>query len=341
MDASLPDTKPLAAWLDKQFKDTGDIEVARIKGGGSCELFSIFRNGNHYVMRRAPLTAVSSTAHNVGREFEIISAMQNSQVRVPVVYASCDDPTIAGAPFYLMEYIDGEVVRKRLPVTYVSDPAQQPRIGEELIDALVELHSFDWRNSALKNFGRPENYLARQTDRWLAQYAEYASRDLPAIEKVGKWLAENRPAHGDLTVMHGDYKLDNTMMSKESPPRILRVVDFEMTTIGDPLIDLAWAMIFWPEEGNLIAIAAPGSDERAMAAEYCQTPETLIQRYADKTGRDLCHFQWYQAFSAWKLAIVLEGSYAKYLSGQSKNPSHEFFGFVVDQLLLRAERFAV
>jgi aminoglycoside phosphotransferase (APT) family kinase protein len=139
--------------------------------------------------------------------------------------------------------------------------------------------------------------------------------------------------------MHGDYKLDNVLWSRQPPPRVLSVVDFEMTTVGDPLIDLAWALIFWPEEGNLIALAPPGSPN-GIAAEQCQTPAQLAQRYAAATGRDLSTFDWYQAFSAWKLAIVLEASYAKFLRGESTNSHHEVFGFVVDELLSRARRFA-
>ena len=219
-------------------------------------------------------------------------------------------------------------------------PATQPAIGEELIDALVELHAVDWRGTALESMARPEHFLERQVQRWMAQLDGYRCRELAGVDAVARWLEANRPPEGDLTVMHGDYKIDNAMYSRELPPRILTLVDFEMTTVGDPLIDLAWAMIFWPEEGNLIAIAAPGA-EGGMDADYCQAPAELVRRYADKTGRDLQYFQWYQAFAAWKLGIVLEGSYAKYLSGESKNPNHEFFGFVVDQLMERAQRFAV
>lgn len=338
------DLKIFSQWLDRQLDDTVAIDVAPIRGGGSCELFEIKRGDQHLVLRRAPVTAVSRTAHNVLREYHIIAAMQNSNVRVPKVYASCEDSSVAGAPFYIMEFIDGEVIRRKLPPVYQDHPAQQVSIGEELIDALVELHAFDWRSSAMVELSKADNFLPRQVDRWLSQYQEYQypddqSRELPAINKVAAWLTANQPTSGDLTVMHGDYKIDNTMMSKDLPPRILRIVDFEMTTVGDPLIDLAWAMIFWPEEGNLIALAAPGG-EGGMDAEYCQSPQQLVQRYADKTGRDLTHFQWYQAFAAWKLGIVLEGSYAKFLTGKSKNPGHEFFGFIVDQLMIRAERFA-
>ena len=335
----------LSEWISLELGQGGPVHIERIKGGGSCELFSLRRDDDHWVLRRAPITAVSSTAHNVIREFRIINAMQGSDVRVPKVFAVSEDTAIAGAPFYLMEFIEGEVIRRKLPQAYVDSPETQASIGEELVDALVELHAFDWRGTYLEDIGKPENFLGRQVDRWLAQYGEYdyspaAPRELSEILRVAEWLRRHQPASGDLTVMHGDYKLDNTMTSRGVPPRVLRIVDFEMTTVGDPLIDLAWAMIFWPEEGNLIAIAAPGSGDFAMHADYCQTPGELVQRYAEKTGRDISQFDWYQAFAAWKLAIVLEGSYAKYLSGQSRNDSHEFFGFVVDQLLIRAERFA-
>jgi len=266
--------------------------------------------------------------------------LTGSDARVPELLVSCEDTAVIGAPFYVMRYVDGEVIRRKLPQQYIDSPETQPAIGEEMIDALVELHAFDWRGTALEAMARPVRFLERQVERWMSQLEKYRSRDLAGVDKVAAWLESNRPPAGDLTVMHGDYKIDNAMYSKTLPPKILTLVDFEMTTVGDPLIDLAWCIIFWPEEGNLIAIAPPGGSD-GMNADYCQDPQVLIDRYAENTGRDISHFQWYQAFAAWKLGIVLEGSYAKYLSGESKNPNHEFFGFVVDQLMERAQRFAV
>lgn len=330
----------LSGWLDEQTGQHAPIMVSPIRGGGSCEMFALDRGSERWAIRRAPLTAVSTTAHNVLREYKIISALQDSNARVPELLAACDDAAVMGSPFYIMKYVDGEVIRRKLPDQYVDNPASQVTIGEELIDALVELHAFDWQHSAIVDLAKPEHFLERQVKRWMSQLEGYRKRDLDGVDAVAIWLETNRPLAGDLTVMHGDYKVDNAMYSKQLPPRILTLVDFEMTTVGDPLIDLAWGMIFWPEEDNLIAIAAPGS-KGGMSADYCQSPATLVQRYADKTDRDMTHFQWYQAFAAWKLAIVLEASYAKFLSGDSKNPNHEFFGFMVDQLLLRAQRFAV
>lgn len=333
------DIDVFSSWLEKETGRSGDMEIQPMRGGGSCEMFTLQQGDDKFVIRRAPVAAVSDTAHNVVREFRVIEALSGSAARVPELLASCDDKSVLGTPFYVMRHVDGEVIRRKLPEQYLASPETQPAIGQEMIDALVELHRFDWRGTSLEAMARPERFLERQVERWMSQLEGYRSRDLDGVDQVAAWLEANRPGNGDLTVMHGDYKIDNAMYSVDLPPKILTLVDFEMTTVGDPLIDLAWCMIFWPEEGNLLAVAAPGSPG-GMDEKYCQAPQTLIQRYADKTGRDMSHFQWYQAFAAWKLGIVLEGSYAKFLSGESKNPNHEFFGFVVDQLMARAQRFA-
>ncbi len=327
-------------WLNSATGRTGEITVQPMRGGGSCEMFGLELCGERFVIRRAPLAMVADTAHNVVREFKVIQALSGQKARVPELLVSCDDATVLGAPFYIMRFIDGEVIRRKLPPQYVANPEMQPAIGEEMIDALVELHTFDWKGSAIEEIAKPERFLERQVERWSSQLEGYRTRELAGVDEVAQWLENNRPPVGDLAVMHGDYKIDNAIYSRDLPPRILSLVDFEMTTVGDPLIDLAWCMIFWPEEGNLIAIAAPG-EPGGMDAKYVQASEVLIDRYADKTGRDMTYFQWYQAFAAWKLGIVLEGSYAKFLSGESTNPNHEFFGFVVDQLMARAQRFAV
>lgn len=198
----------------------------------------------------------------------------------------------------------------------------------------------DWTETVLAEMSRPAGFLGRQVDRWTTQLDTYRLRDLADVDAIARWLRQNVPDRGELTVMHGDYKVDNLIWAPAAPPKVACVVDFEMTTVGDPLIDLAWAMIFWPEAGNPIALAAPGTPH-GMAAESCQSPSELVDRYAAATGRDLSRFAWYQAFSAWKLAIVLEGSYATHLRGESRNPLHELFGPIVDQLLVRAGRFAL
>jgi aminoglycoside phosphotransferase (APT) family kinase protein len=334
------DLAVLKDWLDGAVGDSADISALPMRGGASCEMFDLQRGDGRFVIRRAPVTAVTDTAHNVAREYQVIRALTGSKVRVPELLAVCEDKEVLGAPFYVMRYIDGEVIRRKLPERFQASPETQPSIGNELIDALAELHTFDWRGTQMEQLAKPERFLERQVERWTSQLEGYRCRELEGVDEVADWLERNRPMKGDLTVMHGDYKLDNMMFSKSLPPQVLSLVDFEMTTVGDPLIDLAWCMIFWPEEGNLLAICAPGSDG-GMSDSHCQSPASLVRRYAEQTGRDLSHFQWYQAFAAWKLGIVLEASYARFLAGESKNPNHEFMGFVVDELMKRARRFAV
>ncbi len=339
MSESEFDEAAFAEWFSAQIGHQKVPTIEVMRGGGSCEMYKIVCGNDRFVVRRSPKTAVSETAHNVIREFQIIAALSDSRVRVPKLLAVCEDSAVLGAPFYVMRFVDGEVIRQMLPDQYIAHPSAQPAIGEELIDSLVELHAFDWKGTAIECLGKPDRFLERQVNRWMTQLEGYRNRDLNGVDQVADWLETHRPRCGDLTVMHGDYKVDNVMFSKTVPPKILTLVDFEMTTVGDPLIDLAWCLIFWPEEGNLIAMAAPGNPG-GMHADYCQPAAILIQRYADASARNLDSFQWYQAFAAWKLGIVLEASYAKYLSGDSKNPNHEFFGFLVDQLMERALRFA-
>jgi aminoglycoside phosphotransferase (APT) family kinase protein len=327
-------------WLSEVTGEPAEVSVSSIRGGGSCEMFRVDRLGQSWVVRRAPLAAVSNTAHQVIREARIMQSLESTGVPVPTILAIGEDPGILGAPFFVMNYVDGDVVRRNgLPEYLAAEPDSHRCIGEGLIDTLVALHAVDWRSTTLTELSRPEGFLTRQVDRWMSQLATYRSRELDGVDKVAIWLAAHQPSDGELTVMHGDYKLDNLIWSAHPPPRVAAVVDFEMTTVGDPLIDLAWALIFWPEEGNMIALAAPGSPN-GIEANQCQSPADLVERYAAATGRDLSGFDWYQAFSAWKLAIVLEASYTKYRRGESRNPHHEAFGFVVDQLLSRARQFA-
>lgn len=334
------DVPRFSAWLAEVTGEPADVEVTPIRGGGSCEMFRIDRRGETWVVRRAPVAAVSDTAHQVIREARIMEILESQGIPVPKVLARSEDPAVLGAPFFVMSFVDGDVIRRDgLPKALRQDPGSQDQIGEQLVDTLAQLHAVDWASTSLAEMSHPHGFLDRQVNRWLGQLDSYRVRDLPDVDTLATWLRDHMPKHGDLTVMHGDYKVDNVIWAPTAPPRIACVVDFEMTTVGDPLIDLAWAMIFWPEEGNPIALAAPGTPN-GIHPDHCQTPDQLVQRYAQSTGRDLSDFTWYQVFSAWKLAIVLEGSYAKHVSGQSLNPVHEVFGAIADSLLIRARRFA-
>ncbi len=333
------DTARLERWIDEQLGDRASIEVQELRGGGSCEIFSVRRGDEHWVLRRAPAAASSSTAHNVLREHLVLDAIRDEDVRIAKPIAACEDPAVVGAPFYLMEFIDGVPIRRSLPESYIGSRGAQSLALTELIDALAQIHNVDWRGCGLEKVGKPEGYLERQVPRWLAQLENYRCRELPAVDSVGAWLRDNLPTAQPAALVHGDYKLDNLLYSRDLPARAIAVVDWEMTSIGDPLVDLAWALIFLPEEGNALALGGAGQPN-GFDLEGLPSREELVERYAQRTGRDLSALDWYRVFSPWKLGIVLEGSYAKHLRGESKNPTHAFFGSLTETLLERAEALA-
>jgi aminoglycoside phosphotransferase (APT) family kinase protein len=325
----------IARWLDERLGGSEAVRVWPMTGGGSCEIWGIERAGERSVLRRAPPSASSSTAHDVLREYRILEAIRDQDVRIARPLAVCDDPEVAGAPFYMMEYVEGIPIRQKLPEAYADAPAEQARALAEHIDALAEIHNVDWLGCGLEGVGKPEGYLARQVPRWRAQLDSYRCRDLPLVEEVASWLEANRPAEQSPALVHGDYKLDNVLFSPTLPARALAVVDWEMASIGDPLVDLAWALIFYPEEGNELALGSAGRPG-GFALGALPGSSEMVERYARATGRDVTPLGWYSVFSPWKLAIVLEGSHAKHVRGESNNPAHAFFGVMADRLLERA-----
>jgi aminoglycoside phosphotransferase (APT) family kinase protein len=268
------------------------------------------------------------------REFRFLDAIKDEPVRIARPVLACDDPEVFGAPFYVMARIDGVPVRGSVPESWAAQPAEQPRALEELVDALAAIHAVDWDACGLGEFAHDGPYLERQIGRWLSQLDSYDGRDLPAAARIGDWLAGSLPPDQAPALAHGDYKLDNVLFAESAPPDLLAVVDWEMASIGDPLVDLAWAMIFHPgPEGTMpLGVAsAPAFDP-----EVLPSAATLVARYGERTGRDVSRIDWYDVFSRWKLAIVLEGSYAKFLRGESKKPVHEYFGRQADLLFASA-----
>jgi aminoglycoside phosphotransferase (APT) family kinase protein len=324
----------LENYLDERLGDRVPVTVTPMPGGGSCEIFAVDRGADRWVLRRAPRHASSSTAHDVLREFRILDAIKDEPVRIARPVMCCDDPAVFGSPFYVMARVDGVPVRKAIPLGWTTAPDTHGQALEQLIDALVEIHSVDWKRCGLTDFAHREQYLSRQVTRWLAQLDSYGGRDLPAARRIGEWLDARRPADQPAAVAHGDYKLDNVLFAPDSPPRLLAVVDWEMASIGDPLVDLAWALIFHPGPGGTMPLGMAG--EPRFALDHLPAVPSLIDRYAERSGRDIANIRWYEVFSRWKLAIVLEGSYAKFVRGQSDKPVHEFFGQQAELLLADA-----
>jgi aminoglycoside phosphotransferase (APT) family kinase protein len=329
--APIVDTAPLQRYLDDALGDRVDIAVTPMTGGGSCEVFAVDRGTARWVLRRAPRHASSATAHDVLREFRILDAIKDERVAIARPVVACADEEVFGSPFYVMERIDGRPILQSVPAAWAVAPEQHGQALEELIDALVAIHAVDWRACGLEDMAHTDDYLSRQLTRWLTQLDSYGGRELHAAHQISDWLGAHRPDGRPSALCHGDYKLDNVLFAPDAPPRLLAVVDWEMAAIGDPLVDLAWALIFHPGPEGTVRLGMtkePTFDER-----HLPDRAQLVERYATRSGRDTNPIGWYDVFARWKLAVVLEGSYAKFLRGHSDKPIHEFFGAQVDLLL--------
>lgn len=326
----------LTRWLNGEFGDAEELLVRPLEGGASNEVFEIDRGPERWILRRPPSTSAHASAHDVLREYRFIAALEGSRARVPKPVIACADPVVLGTPFYLMERIDGTPIRDLLPSAYAAHPEQHGRIGEELIDALAEIHSVDYRSVGLDDMGKPDGYLERQPARWKKQLEAYRVRDLPYFDAIGAFLTEHKPAPQKPTIVHGDYKTDNVLFSRDLPPRLLAVVDWELATIGDPLIDLAWALFFWPEATpHASTLGSPGLPG-GFALKGLPTTDTLALRYAKKSGRDVTDLRYYTALTGYKLAVILEGNYARFKKGESDHPMHAGFEQLVPEILERA-----
>lgn len=332
--ASAAEVERLRSLLDEALGGTRPTEVAPMAGGGSCEAFAVQHGDRLLVLRRAPRHASSATAHDVLREFRILDAIKDERVPLARPLLACDDPEVFGSPFFLMEHVDGAPLLTHVPEAWAAAPHTHGRALEELVDALVAVHAVDWQACGLGHLPHHDDFLTRQRRRWLDQLASYGGRDLPAAHQVADWLDAHQPPDQPPALCHGDYKLDNVLFAPGPPPRLLAVLDWEMAAIGDPLVDLAWAMVFHPGPEGTIPLATskpPTIDQGSLPGR-----QDLVDRYAARSGRDTSAMGWYHVFARWKLAIVLEGSYTKFLQGRSDKPLHELFGHQADVLLADA-----
>ncbi|HEV2756444.1 MAG TPA: phosphotransferase family protein [Actinomycetota bacterium] len=315
----LVDPQALEDFLAHSLPGDGELVVQRHQAGHSNETFFVTRGDARWVLRRPPHGAFLPSAHDVKREHTVLSGLAGTSVRVPRTVLMCEDESVIGVPFYLMERVDGVVIRDDLPEWLGED--QRGRVGSELVDALVELHAVDPEPCGLGGFGKPTGYLERQLRRWKGQMELTLpfTRPLPDLESIGVWLEEHRPRHSETTLVHGDFKLDNVVFAAGPPPRLVAILDWEMSTLGDPLADLGWMVSFWRE---------PGEDDgdvfsrtsRVTALSGFQSRAELVERYATATGRDVSELRWYTVLAVWKLAILLEGSYARHLAGMTDDP---------------------
>lgn len=329
------DSPHLTAWLAEQVPDTSPPFQFRLISGGRSNLtfLAVDRTGIRLVLRRPPLGHVLESAHDMAREYRIISALASTTTPVPRPRAFCSDSGIVGAQFYVMDFVEGAIVRSRQDAERDIPQELRPAVGEALIDVLARLHDLDPDAVGLGTLGRRDGYIERQLRRWHRQWETAKTREIPAVEQALALLSASVPDQQRVAIVHGDYRIDNLVLAADGS--VAAVLDWELCTLGDPLADVGMLMVYW---------LAPREDSRHMltgtptTVPGFATRESLLARYSDRTGSDLSQISFYIAFSLWKLACIAEGMYARYRGGAMGEESEARMQQLGEQVSLLADR---
>ena len=309
---------PVTAWFEANVPGAqGPLTFELIAGGHSNLTYSVTdAAGHHYVLRRPPLGQVLATAHDMGREHKIISALGPTDVPVAPALGLCTDESVNGSPFYVMEFVDGRVLRDASAATAIPVPARV-NASHSVADTLAKIHAVDPDAVGLGDLGKKEDYLARQLKRWYGQWEKSKTRELPLVDQLHDELLARIPEQGPATIVHGDYRLDNCMTDDDG--NVIAVLDWEICTLGDPLADVGLLMVYWTEADDSapMLLAAPTAQEGFLSRAE------VLDRYAGASGRDLSQIDYYTAFGYWKLACIVEGVFARYVGGSmgSRDPA--------------------
>jgi aminoglycoside phosphotransferase (APT) family kinase protein len=322
------DLAALRPWLDKSAPGLldGPLSAHLVTGGKSNLTYRVTDGTRWVVVRRPPLGHVLATAHDMGREYRVISALHTTPVPVPEAYASCSDDSVIGAPFYVMSFVEGVPYRSAAELEALGE-SRTRAIAERLVDTLAHLHLVDVAAVGLSNFGRPEGFLGRQVRRWGQQLDASHSRDVKGIDDLWARLGQQIPADSTGTVVHGDYRLDNVLVTASD--EIGAVVDWEMATLGDPLTDVALLLTYQ----RIAALGVGVGVSTAPRAPGFPNREDMLQRYAARTGRDLSHLGFHEALACFKLAVILEGIHYRHVHGQTVGEGFAGIGAMVEPLV--------
>jgi aminoglycoside phosphotransferase (APT) family kinase protein len=311
-------------------------EVTPIAGGASNDILELRRGGVRLVLRRPPPEQPEGRNETMLREYRVLSALAGTDVPHARVRGACDDASVIGSWFYVMDHVDGwsPMQTDGWPSPFDADLAARRGLAFELIDGIARLARVDWERRGLDGFGTPDGFHERQVDRWLHHLARFKFRDIPGLDQAAAWLRTHRPRRYQPGIMHGDYQFANVMYQHGAPARLAAIVDWEMATIGDPLLDLGWVLMGWPDDPD-----APGS---LAYVDYTGMPgrDELLQRYAATSGRAVGDVEYYVILARFKMAVVLEGGYARWVKGEASNEKVAAFGPVVLDMAARAAELA-
>ncbi len=322
----LVDVARLGSWMDGAgLPGQGEAVTSRfISGGASNEIFEISRGDFKAVLRRPPRVVPRGRNETMLREFRVLEALNGTDVPHPEAYAACDDTDVIGASFYLMSLVDGwsPMNMDGWPAPFDTDLDARYGLGIQLVDGIARLARIDWRSRGLEGFGKPDGFHDRQVDRWLAHLGAVQFREIPGLEVTADWLRSHKPSHWEPGIIHGDYQFANVMFSHGAPARLAAMVDWEMSTVGDPLLDLGWVMMGWSD---------PGEDRTKGYVDATGLPSRneVLDHYATVSGRNVDEIDYYVILARFKLAIVLEAGYARVVAGEADNPSMAAYEHVV------------
>jgi aminoglycoside phosphotransferase (APT) family kinase protein len=317
----------LADWLCGRIASAErGITVEQFPSGHSnlTYLLRMSGDGREYVLRRGPLGPVAPKAHDMAREFRVLQMVHPYYGEAPNVFFLCEDPAVLGAVFFIMERRHGLILRDEIPPQLATAPNYAQRVSEAFIDCMVRLHAIEVAKTGLIALGKPEGFLERQVLGWADRWNRAKTNEMPKMDRVIQWLVARRPSSPAPTLVHNDYKLDNVMFADGSVDRIEGVLDWEMATVGDPLADLGLTLCYWAWA------EAPQLRARGVPAVTSQpgwyTRDQFVQRYAERTGRDLLHISYYEVLGMFKLAVILQQIYYRFRRGQTQDTRFQDFG---------------
>lgn len=319
------DQMSLASYLRDKLQGADQPLIIRQFGGGAANLTYLLDYGMHqYVLRHPPLGPVAPSAHDMSREYRVLSVLYKAFSYAPRAYLLCEDPTVIGAPFFIMERRSGLVVRNTLPPEYASIPDAPQRMSFALVDTLADFHAVDYQALGLGTLGKPDGFIERQIEGWYGRWNKAKVEDLADMDSVYAWLKDHLPPHSVPTLVHNDYKLDNVMFTYDDPAKLVAVFDWDMCTLGDPLSDLGALLTYWTEPTDLpylqMTSVMPVGDQRF------PTRAQLVQRYAQRSGRDVSHIRFYHVLGLFRLTVIAAQIYIRYKRGQTQDPRFEGFG---------------
>lgn len=314
------DTDSLAKWIRQERPAlAGDIEVRQFRSGHSNLTYLLRIDGRELVLRRPPFGAEKiSRGHDMSREYSILSHLEGVFDKIPAPIAFCEDPKVIGAPFYLMERVKGVILRGNKPDVDGLDEPTMRRLSEAFVDTLVEVHDIDLAEAKLEDFGKPDGYVERQVTGWIGRYEKAQTDEIEAMDRAGRWLADNMPGEVGASVIHNDFKYDNLVLDPDKlaatdPNPVRAILDWEMATVGDPLMDLGTTLAYWVEPDDSDFIKALSFGPTLMPGNF--TRRELVERYAQKSGRSIDDIVFYFVYGLYKVAVIGQQIYYRFEAG--------------------------